>query len=94
MLHRQFLLNYVPKLQKVFITGKMFRRNLQFGAAENPFASPVKAKSPDGVPEKARHYPNATSSTIISAKPRAKPMVPRLECRPWEASGISSSTTT
>ena len=39
-------------------------------------------------------YPITTSSTIISTKPTAKPMVLRLECRPLEASGISSSTTT
>ena len=36
----------------------------------------------------------ATSRSIIRAKPRAKPMVPMLECSPSEASGMSSSTTT
>ncbi len=39
-------------------------------------------------------YPITTSSTIISTKPMAKPMVLRLLCWPLEASGISSSTTT
>ena len=40
------------------------------------------------------YYPITTSSTIMSAKPRAKPTVAMLECLPCEASGISSSTTT
>ena len=39
-------------------------------------------------------YPSATSSTIMRAKPTAKPMVPMLLCSPSLASGISSSTTT
>ncbi len=39
-------------------------------------------------------YPSATSSTIISTNPTANPTVPRFECSPSEASGISSSTTT
>ena len=39
-------------------------------------------------------YPSATSSTIITLKPTAKNTVPRLECRPCDISGISSSTTT
>ena len=39
-------------------------------------------------------YPITTSSTIISTKPMAKPMVLRLLCLPSEASGMSSSTTT
>ena len=39
-------------------------------------------------------YPRVTSSTIINAKPMAKPMVPILLCSPSLASGISSSTTT
>ena len=39
-------------------------------------------------------HPITTSSTIISTKPMAKPMVLRLECSPSLASGISSSTTT
>ncbi len=38
--------------------------------------------------------PSATSSIIISVKPRAKKMVPMLECSPSLISGISSSTTT
>ena len=29
-------------------------------------------------------YPSTISSTIIRANPRAKPMVPMLECSPWE----------
>ena len=29
-------------------------------------------------------YPSTTSNTIISAKPRANPTVPTLECLPWE----------
>ena len=41
-----------------------------------------------------KYYPITTSSTIISTKPMAKPMVLRLECSPSLASGISSSTTT
>ena len=47
--------------------------------------------SPFGTPS---FYPNATSSTIISAKPIAKPMVELLEWLPLCDSGISSSTTT
>ena len=39
-------------------------------------------------------HPSATSSIIISVKPRAKKMVPILECSPSDISGISSSTTT
>ena len=39
-------------------------------------------------------YPITTSSTIMSTKPKAKPMVLKLECVPSDASGISSSTTT
>ena len=39
-------------------------------------------------------YPSATSSIIIREKPRAKKMVPILECSPSDISGISSSTTT
>lgn len=39
-------------------------------------------------------YPNTTSSTIIRANPTAKPTVPKLECSPFDVSGISSSTTT
>ena len=39
-------------------------------------------------------YPSATSSSIISAKPSAAPMVPMLLCVPDCDSGISSSTTT
>ena len=39
-------------------------------------------------------YLITTSSTIISTKPMAKPMVLRLLCWPLEASGISSTTTT
>ena len=39
-------------------------------------------------------YPSATSKIIIKVNPTAKPMVPRLECSPSLASGISSSTTT
>jgi|GEM_PF-5046578 len=39
-------------------------------------------------------YPNTTSSTIIRANPTAKPTVPKLECDPFDVSGISSSTTT
>ena len=42
----------------------------------------------------ASFYPSATSSTIISTNPTANPTVPRFECSPSEASGISSSTTT
>ena len=38
--------------------------------------------------------PSTTSSTIMSTKPRAKPMVARLECSPSLDSGMSSSTTT
>ena len=41
-----------------------------------------------------RVYPSATSSVIITLKPTAKKTVPRLECFPWDISGISSSTTT
>ena len=41
-----------------------------------------------------RAYPSATSSVIITLKPTAKKTVPRLECFPWDISGISSSTTT
>ena len=40
------------------------------------------------------YYPSATSRIIISAKPRAAPMVPMLECAPAWDSGMSSSTTT
>ena len=40
------------------------------------------------------YYPNATSSTIINAKPMAKAMVGMLEWLPLCDSGISSSTTT
>lgn len=40
------------------------------------------------------NYPSITSSTIISTKPAAKPMVPRLEWRPCAVIGRSSSTTT
>ena len=39
-------------------------------------------------------YPSATSSAIMMLKPTAKASVPRLECLPWDISGISSSTTT
>lgn len=39
-------------------------------------------------------HPITTSNTIIIAKPIAKPIVATLECSPWEASGMSSSTTT
>ena len=39
-------------------------------------------------------YPSATSSTIITTNPKAKAMVPTLECLPSAISGISSSTTT
>ena len=39
-------------------------------------------------------HPSATSSTIIRANPSAAPIVPRLECSPSWASGISSSITT
>ena len=39
-------------------------------------------------------YPSATSSIIIIENPTANAIVPRLECFPSEASGISSSTTT
>ena len=42
----------------------------------------------------ASFYPSATSSTIINTNPTANPTVPRFECSPSEASGISSSTTT
>ena len=45
-------------------------------------------------PSKANAYPSATSSVIITLKPTAKNTVPRLECRPCDISGISSSTTT
>ena len=40
------------------------------------------------------YYPSATSSIIISAKPRATPIVPQSLCWPSCESGISSSTTT
>ena len=40
------------------------------------------------------YQPSATSSIIISVKPRAKKMVPMFECSPSDISGISSSTTT
>ena len=39
-------------------------------------------------------HPRATSSSIITLKPRVKNTVPMLECLPWDISGISSSTTT
>ena len=39
-------------------------------------------------------YPSATSSTIMTLKPTAKKIVPRLECFPCDISGINSSTTT
>lgn len=39
-----------------------------------------------------RRYAITTSSTIISTKPIANPMVLRFVCRPVEASGMSSST--
>ena len=39
-------------------------------------------------------YPSATSSAIMTVNPAAKNNVPRLECSPAGASGISSSTTT
>ena len=38
--------------------------------------------------------PRSTSSDIIRRKPKAKPIVPMLECFPFCVSGISSSTTT
>ena len=50
-----------------------------------------KAQSP-GAGQSA--YPSATSSIIIIRNPAITPAVPRLECSPWLASGISSSTTT
>lgn len=40
------------------------------------------------------NQPRAMSSAIIRAKPIANPMVPRFECSPRDASGISSSITT
>ncbi len=40
------------------------------------------------------NHPITTSSTIITTKPMAKPIVLRLECCPLDASGMSSSTTT
>lgn len=43
---------------------------------------------------KFRNYPNAESSTIITTKPTATPIVPILECLPCCDSGISSSVTT
>ena len=45
-------------------------------------------------PSELSTYPSATSSIIISVKPRAKKMVPMLECSPSDISGISYSTTT
>lgn len=39
-------------------------------------------------------HPNATSSIIMMLKPSAKHTVPTSECRPFDISGISSSTTT
>ena len=42
----------------------------------------------------AAPYPSATSSTIITPNPTAKPIVERFECSPRCDSGISSSTTT
>lgn len=39
-------------------------------------------------------YPSATSSASMMVKPNPKNSVPRLECSPADASGISSSTTT
>ena len=41
-----------------------------------------------------RAQPRATSSTIITLKPRAKANTPTLEWRPWDIYGIISSTTT
>ena len=41
-----------------------------------------------------KFYPKTTSRTIISAKPMAKPIVPRLLCSPCCEAGINSSTTT
>ena len=41
-----------------------------------------------------RAYPSATSSIIIRLNPTAKHRVPTSEWRPWDISGISSSTTT
>ena len=60
----------------------------------------VTKRTVPGVTKKSQREPSpmdqlkATSRSIIRAKPRAKPMVPMLECSPSEASGISSSTTT
>ena len=39
-------------------------------------------------------YPRDTSSIIIRLNPTAKHRVPTSEWRPWDISGISSSTTT
>ena len=39
-------------------------------------------------------HPRATSSTIITLKPAAKASTPMWEWRPWDISGIISSTTT
>src|SRR5699024_4688539 len=39
-------------------------------------------------------HPSPTSKIIMRATPAAKPIVPRLMWRPWEVSGISSSTPT
>lgn len=44
--------------------------------------------------EKGGRQERRTSRTIMRTKPRAKPMTERLEWRPAEASGMSSSTTT
>ena len=41
-----------------------------------------------------RLYPSATSRIIMTLKPAAKASTPMLEWRPWDISGISSSTTT
>ena len=45
-------------------------------------------------PSMVAAYPKATSSVIMMLKPTAKKIVPMLECRPCDISGISSSTTT
>lgn len=54
-----------------------------------PPAAPTPVRSVRNLP-----YPSATSSTIMSTKPKATPMVPMLVWRPCWVWGMSSSVTT
>ena len=90
----QFRLTFFIPLRVAFRARVPTDRDQQISNLKNQL--PCCIKLIQGKPSRtyAAGYPSAASSASMMVNPAAKNSVPRLECSPADASGISSSTTT